>query len=165
MHDVIGVDLSYSATGIAWSEGEDIYCTSEKDGELYERAAIIAAHVGHFADHSDLVVIEAGVYMSRSAFMLGILHGLVYKRIESRQVLRVTPSQLKQYAAGSGKATKTEMVVNARERLGYTGFDDNEADAAWLRAIGHAMLGDPLVDLPAKNKKALTKLVLPSDCP
>jgi Holliday junction resolvasome RuvABC endonuclease subunit len=162
MHDVIGVDLSFSATGIAWPEGQDIFCTSEKDGEHHERASIIASHVGHFADHSDLVVIEAGVYMSRSAFTLGILHGIVYKRIESQQVLRVTPSQLKQYAAGSGKATKTEMVVNARERLGYTGFDDNEADAVWLRAIGHAMLGEALVDLPAKNKKALTKLDLPS---
>lgn len=162
MTHVIGVDLSYTATGIAWPDGQDTFCTSDQDGEPYERASTIAEHVGHYGDQADLIVIEAGVYLSHSAFMLGQLHGIVYNRLHGQRVLRVPPSNVKQYATGAGKAGKTEMIVAAREILGYRGLDDNEADAMWIRAVGLAMLGEPLADMPARNRKALTKLELPA---
>jgi hypothetical protein len=44
MTHVIGVDLSYTATGIAWPDGQDIFCTTDQDGDPYERASTIAAH-------------------------------------------------------------------------------------------------------------------------
>jgi hypothetical protein len=54
------------------------------------------------------------------------------------------------------------MIVEARETLGYRGLDDNEADAIWIRAIGLAMLGEPLADMPATQRTAVTKLELPA---
>ena len=69
---------------------------------------------------------------------------------------------LMRHVIGGGKASKTAMIVDARETLGYRGLDDNEADALWLRAIGHAVLGKPLADMPSPNKKAINKLDLPA---
>ena len=66
------------------------------------------------------------------------------------------------HVIGGGKASKTAMIVEARETLGYRGLDDNEADALWLRAIGLAMLGEPLADMPANQRTAVTKLELPA---
>ena len=66
------------------------------------------------------------------------------------------------HVIGGGKASKTAMIVEARETLGYRGLDDNEADALWIRAIGLAMLGEPLADMPATQRTAATKLELPT---
>lgn len=52
----------------------------------------------------------------------GIDHGTVY------------PTTLKKFATGRGNAPKGAMLAAARERLGYRGLDDNEADALWILA-------------------------------
>lgn len=156
---VVGVDLSYTATGIAWPSATDIFETKPVDGPDHVRAAIIASHVCAHARDADLVCIEAGVYRSSHAFMAGVLHGVVYDRLTPmwERVLLVPPGTLKKYATGKGNADKTAMVVAARERLGYEGMNDNEADALWLRAHGMALLGRPMCELPAKNLEALEK--------
>lgn len=41
-------------------------------------------------------------------------------------------SEIKKFATGKGNAGKPTMIKAAKERLGYTGNDDNEADALWL---------------------------------
>lgn len=41
----------------------------------------------------------------------------------------IQPADLKRFATGKGVAEKTEMIEVARQRYGYTGNDDNEADA------------------------------------
>jgi Holliday junction resolvasome RuvABC endonuclease subunit len=40
--------------------------------------------------------------------------------------------EIKNMATGKGNATKPMMIKAAQDRLGYTGNDDNEADALWL---------------------------------
>lgn len=89
-------------------------------------------------------------------------------------VLPVPPSTLKQYACGMGNANKREVIAGVREffpqwpimRTSKTGkelttVDEDKVDAVVLMAIGCDLLGEPLVELPAKHRKALDKLELP----
>lgn len=48
--------------------------------------------------------------------------------------LEIQPHDLKRFAIGKSTADKAEMVRAARERFGYEGANDNEADALWLLA-------------------------------
>ncbi len=41
-------------------------------------------------------------------------------------------TEIKRHATGKGNCNKQAMIAAARERLGYEGSDDNEADALWL---------------------------------
>ena len=41
-------------------------------------------------------------------------------------------SEIKKFATGKGNVGKPAMIKAAQEKLGYTGTDDNEADALWL---------------------------------
>lgn len=90
-------------------------------------------------------------------------------------VLPVPPTTLKLYACGMGNANKREVIAGVQEffpdwqimKTSKTGkvlttVDDNKADAVVLMAIGCALLGEPLVELPAKHRKALDKLELPA---
>lgn len=40
--------------------------------------------------------------------------------------------EIKKFATGKGNANKEKMIQAAREKLGYVGNNDNEADALWL---------------------------------
>ena len=156
----IGCDLSFSETGIAWPGAVDTFQTSKDAGDLIKRAMMIAAHVHAHANEATLVVIEDGVHRSFAAFNSGVLHGVVRHTLAhiANRIVLVPPATLKKYATGKGNANKTAMIVTARERLGYLGMNDNEADALWLRAIGHELLGDPLCEMPKTHLVALEKL-------
>ena len=41
-------------------------------------------------------------------------------------------TEMKKFATGKGNAGKPMMIEAAQKKLGYTGNDDNEADALWL---------------------------------
>lgn len=159
----IGVDLSYTSTGIAWPGTVDTFTTKPEDGTDIIRAAHIRNHVVAHATDATIIAIENGVHRSHNAFRAGILHGIVREGLAllegpKRSVLLVPPAALKKYATGRGNANKTEMVVAARDCLGYDGTDDNEADALWLRAIGEHVLGSPVADATAYRTKVLESL-------
>lgn len=40
--------------------------------------------------------------------------------------------EIKKFATGKGNSGKPAMIAAAKEKLNYTGEDDNEADALWL---------------------------------
>lgn len=40
--------------------------------------------------------------------------------------------EIKKFATGKGNSGKPVMIAAAQEKLGYTGKNDNEADALWL---------------------------------
>jgi len=44
-------------------------------------------------------------------------------------------SEIKKFATGNGNASKELMIKVAQEKLGYTGTDNNEADALWILAL------------------------------
>ena len=89
-------------------------------------------------------------------------------------VLEVSPKTAKLFASGRGDANKREVISAVREhfpawdiqRYSARGkplgtFDDNRADAVVLMAIGSALAGDAIADLPAGHLAALDKLTLP----
>jgi Holliday junction resolvasome RuvABC endonuclease subunit len=40
--------------------------------------------------------------------------------------------EIKKFATGKGNANKQKMIEAAKDKLGYQGNDDNEADALWI---------------------------------
>lgn len=41
-------------------------------------------------------------------------------------------TEIKKFATGKGNSNKEKMIAAAKDKLGYQGDDDNEADALWL---------------------------------
>lgn len=50
-------------------------------------------------------------------------------------------SEIKKYATGKGNADKKAMIQAARDKYGYTGSDDNEADALHILHYAKSILG------------------------
>lgn len=161
MSAVMGLDLSLTATGVAYPDGLAGCIRSKKrDAErLVEIRGRIEAGLLDYP--TDLVVIEGPAFgRPNGMHALGQLAGVVYVRLLEleQKHLEVPPSCVKKYATGKGNAKKVEVITSARERLGYDGHDDNEADALWLRALGMDLLGEPVVVVPALHRAALDKL-------
>jgi hypothetical protein len=82
-----------------------------------------------------LVIWEAAHHRGGAATELAVGFAT---RIQEQCALREIPyaavhsATLKKHATGSGRSDKRAMVAAAQRKLGYTGSDDNEADARWL---------------------------------
>lgn len=161
---VVGIDPSLTATGIAAADGTVSCIRSDLDG--MDRIGQIVDEIGHIlatADDLELVTIEAPVIHAghpTSAIELAMLAGVLRWHLWSAGVpyIDVTPAQLKIYACGTARADKIDMLQAAAKRLGYEGKSHDEADAAWLRAIGCALLNMPIVELPKTHTRALDRL-------
>lgn len=164
---VIGLDLSLKATGIAHVDGSTEVFRPRADpavnygldrvDEIRDR--ILAVLAGY--DDIELVMIEGLAYAAHdSSRQLAMLAGVIRMALydAGHPFLTVTPNQLKKYATGSGKASKEAVVDAAQKRLRYDGYDNNEADALWLRAMGWELVGIPLVELPVLHRDALKEL-------
>jgi Holliday junction resolvasome RuvABC endonuclease subunit len=164
--DVVGIDLSLTGTGIAYANGSTVTInTAGLRGP--ERLVVIRDAVRAALDVAewapDLVMLEGYAYgRPNKAHELGELGGVV--RVALHEECRgfpsmgwalVPPPRLKKFATGKGVADKTAMVVAARDRLGWAGMDNNQADALWLRAMGLALYGALPITLPQVNMSAL----------
>jgi Holliday junction resolvasome RuvABC endonuclease subunit len=156
---VVGLDLSITATGIAYADGSTLTVrpTSAGDRRLVEihsetRAAVTAA---------DLVVIEDLPTHARAAGITGMVHGVVRRMLIARgqPYVLITPATLKKYATGKGNADKTAMALALYKRFVLELADDNQVDAWWLRAAGRELLGEPVFPLPAAQVAALDKVL------
>jgi crossover junction endodeoxyribonuclease RuvC len=75
----------------------------------------------------------------------------------------VPPSSVKKYATGNGGCKKDEMIAAAYKRLPFLQVGNaDEADAAWLMAMGYDYLGNPLADLPQVQARALAGGIWPA---
>lgn len=164
---VIGLDLSLTASGIATGPGPgDIY-TLKPTVKGVARLHWIRNHVvGLSRPAPRLVVIEAMFAGKFASATVGLaeLHGVVKLALYSSRVpyLLVDPKLVKMYATGNGNAAKAAVIGAAVKRGGIMPDDDNQADAWWLQALGRALLGQPLVDLPQTHTRALANLRLPT---
>lgn len=160
---VIGFDLSLTSTGVAGGEIEFTICPPE--GDLSDRLFWLRDQFDAALDDAELAVVED---LPRNARFGGVALGMVHAcfRLATMHhrafLIWVPPATLKLYATGKGNASKAEMLTEAVRRLGYGGHDDNEADAMWLCALGLDVIGEPLADMPAKNRTALDKLTIPA---
>lgn len=114
----------------------------------------------------DVVVVEGYSFGSqgRATFSVGELGGAVRVALFDAGVpfVEVPPAVLKKFAAGSGSATKDEVLLAAVRRAGgvFAGMSNDEADAFWLLAAGYEALvssgsGVRVVGVPAGQVEAL----------
>lgn len=170
MPHVVGVDLSLAGTGIASLAGATTTSTAGKRGDtlqqrqrrLHHMRQRVVAEVSRHGD-PDLIVIEGPSYSSKNPGSAHDRSGLWWLLIDvftirGWQVIEASPSTRMKYATGRGNASKDEVLAAAIKRLPIDVANHNEADAAWLAAIGHALLGDALAVLPETHRAALTVL-------
>jgi len=167
---VVGVDLSLTGTGIATHHGAvKIVSAGKKDATLSQRQQRlrhlrqrIITVVSQHGD-PDLIVIEGPSYGSKNAGSQHDRSGLWWLLIDvftirGWRVIEVSPSTRMKYATGKGQVDKDVVLAAAIKRLPIDVTNDDEADAAWLCAIGHDLLDQPLCDMPAAHRSALEPL-------
>lgn len=165
--NVVGLDLSITATGIACADGTTLtVATKASDGDerlLDIETAVAEAVAPWLLDCADLVVIEDLPTHARAAGITGMVHGVVRFSLWqwSMPYVLVPPATLKKYATGKGNADKTAMALALYKRTGLELADDNQVDAAWLRFAGLDALGFPAFELPKVQRDALAKVSWP----
>lgn len=83
----------------------------------------------------DLVAFEMTAGFHKNALIVQAeLHGVLKLYLEENGIeyMSFTATEIKRFATGKGVAKKEVMIQTAKEKLGYTGNDDNEADALWI---------------------------------
>lgn len=187
----IGADLSLTASALAWPDGEakthgmdgltgagmslrrKVVHLDTLAAKLYQ----IATERHEDTDSIGLMMVEmlptVGTRVnSERCHLWWLFVGLCVRH--GITVVEVPPTCLKLYITGMGDANKREVLRAVQALLpqfdirkhGRRGtplktLDDNRADAAVLCAMGMDLLGHPLVEVPAKNRAALDKLILP----
>lgn len=159
---VIGLDPSLTAFGIATVTGTMVIKPKVRGPARLDELAMAVRHAVTRWPPAELVMVESYSHGSRYAtHVMGELGGVVRLALWSLSVpyLDVPPKTLKLFATGKGNADKETMRDAARDRLGYSGRDHNEADALWLRAAGAEILGAPLCPIPDDQRAALDLLM------
>lgn len=170
--NVVGLDLSLTATGVATEAGCEVLAAKIRGCErlawIRDQAILVVLNEAavYPPRRADLVVIEGYSFGSRgrTLYQIGELGGVIRLALHEQGIpfVEVPPSTLKKYATGHGNAGKGEVLAAAIRRLGYDGHDDNEADALWLRAMALDFYGLPgWCILPASHQVALDKIDWP----
>lgn len=175
---VVGIDLSLTATGLAWPNRVEVYgqkglttmAIGHREMALEALADVLATKAcAPGDDFPALAVIEnlptgrtaGGVVSTEKGYLW---HELV-RRLHKWRVpmVAVAPSVIKKLATGKGNANKGAVIEATARRLPWllTAGDENACDAAWAMAAGCALLGQPIVELPKVHLEALAKLRLP----
>jgi crossover junction endodeoxyribonuclease RuvC len=174
---VRGLDLSLTASGLAWPDrvavhgrkGLTTLPVGRREHELKCLAEELFVKICDPMPRPVIVVIEnlptgrtaGGVVSTEKGYVwhevVRMLHAYVVP------VLEVAPSVIKKYATGKGNANKGAVIEATARRLPWlhTAGDENACDAAWAMAIGCALLGQHLAELPKVHQEALAKLQLP----
>lgn len=168
---LMGIDLSYTSTGVAWTTGGDpAVRTRTVKTTLAGRARIneIISALNLIIDHGvrPAVAFKEAPFANENSgvtVMLAKLHGVIEQWLWARGIecVDVAPSTLKLYATGKGGAEKDEVRHAARNQWGHlcggpTAIDSSDAaDAMAALAVGAHALGVPLAAVPAKNTGAL----------
>lgn len=155
--NILAID---QATVTGWCISNDIYGTwnfairkDESAGMKWLRFKAKLKEV-HELQKLDLIVYErvAGQYKNaliHSAKMVAMIETFCEENgIEYRAY---SAAEIKKFATGKGNANKDAMVKAARERLGYDGDDDNEADALWILNLAQLDLGVDVIGTHIKS--------------
>ncbi|GAA3878465.1 hypothetical protein GCM10022243_48960 [Saccharothrix violaceirubra] len=161
--NVIGLDLSITATGIAYPDGSTATVkTRSADGDRRLLDIVVAVNLA-LGSEPTLVVIEDLPTHAHAAGITGMVHGAVRAALLDAGIpyVLVPPATLKAYATGRGNADKTAMALAAFKRAQVEFGDDNQCDAWWLRHAGLDHLGVPPVALPEAQRNRLSVLRWP----
>ncbi|MEU9000493.1 hypothetical protein [Streptomyces sp. NPDC048551] len=167
---VIGLDLSLTSSGIA-GEGWTTHVRTKTRGDY--RLHYLAGQIGDHIKNADLVVMEGPSYghaaLGGHEDMAGLrclIRVFCHRRLIPYAV--ISPSSLKLYGTGYGKAAKGEIRSAVADRYGIhtegaARYD--EADAYVAMAAGMDWLGYQLAPVPAKNATALAGVQWPEQVP
>jgi Holliday junction resolvasome RuvABC endonuclease subunit len=162
MTRIVGLDLSLTATGVAWEGGTGLV-KSKLTG--MPRLAEICDDIVQPSRDVDLVVIEGYSFGSHNAHAhaLGELGGVVRLDLWRHNIphVDVPPATLKKFATGKGNAGKDEVLAAAIRSFGFAGSNNNEADAYMLRQMGLAHY-DGMANLSIARTEALSKVDWPT---
>lgn len=153
----LGLDLSCTSTGWAVYGKEfgrirtdlaEHIGLSDIDKRRHTAAAVEVLTAGtawaYLSLGVSLVVIEAPFAMPGRPKVnrkIDMLHGVILDRLPyGLPVAYVPPKVLKVHLAGRGDADKQQMIA-AAQAAGYSGKQNDEADAYGLALIGHHLLG------------------------
>lgn len=168
MTRVLGLDLSLTATGVAYADGSVGTLVTRATKSMARLDRIRSQVVDYLEARTvHVVAIEGYSYNSRNqGEHLGELGGLIRWTLWSVgfPYVDIPPACVKKYATGKGNAGKGEVLEAAINRSGGLGFggDNNRADAWWLRQMALAHYGDPeAVPMPAAHRDALAKVAWP----
>lgn len=160
--NIIGLDLSLTATGICLEDGTTLTIRS-KHRDM-ERLADIRSLVLGVISNTDLVVIEGYSYGSpHRSHHLGELGGVIRLALydASIQYVNIPPTSRAKYATGRGNAAKPQVVSEISARTGRIFPDDNQMDAWILRAMALDHYGYPPIDVPQTHRDALNQMTWP----
>lgn len=178
MTTVIGLDLSLTATGLAWWRDGTVHVTTvrtypvEHDHNGWSaplRHRRIMAKVMDVVGEPDTLVSKEDRLNSlevagNSALDIAGLHAVCDYALASRRVpiAKINLRHIKQYATGNGNADKPAMLaaaVAAFEPMLVA--NDNEADALWALAMAMHKYGLPLFAVPTVRAIKLDKVRWP----
>lgn len=177
---VLGLDLALTKCGIARPDGTTrTWTTKLRDVErLYVIRHMVRAEIGLLVSTGgsssirgtrrglpvvDVVALEGYAHgRTNQAHQIGEAGGIVRLDLWEHGIpyLLFPPTQVKKYATGRGNANKDEVLASAIRRLDYQGASNDEADALWLRALGLATLGHPVVELPKSHLEVVQETKL-----
>lgn len=170
---IMGIDLSLSSPGFAITDCnvpihyENI--TTSPDDEWFERIIQIRDKVIELIDsyNPDMILVENYSFGSRyDREVLGEVHGALFYilglRGDLEKVFRVvSPTTLKSFITGNGRATKAQMVraINEIYNLNLKVSQNDIADALALCHIGHYLTDGNWNNL-TKNQERILKNIL-----
>lgn len=161
--NVVGVDLSLTATGVADSSGA--YTLKSKPmQDRFQRYQNIWRDLRRHLNDGDIVVLEAySSHLKGNAQFLWEFGGVIrwFLREQGFVWAEISPATLKRFATGRGNADKIAMAVSASKRAGLEFKTDNECDAFWLMAAGYDWYGQPVISLPEAHREALRSVDWP----
>lgn len=147
MADVLGIDASWSCTGVFKSRDTDFeehYATvaTEKKGFAHQYARlehIVEQVTGHWGQPDTIVVLEGYSFGSKNnREMMGELGGYLRLRLLKLGVRLYIcpPSVLKSIATGKGNSNKQAVTLGVFKKWGFEHTNDNVVDAFVLMKIG-----------------------------
>jgi Holliday junction resolvasome RuvABC endonuclease subunit len=129
------------ATHCGYAISRDLYgvwdLTPKRDESIGMRLIRLRSKLNEIltTEHINLVVFErSGGQHVNAVIVQSEIQGQIKVICEDHKIeYRAYSSQeIKKFATGKGNCGKPLMIQCAREKLGYPGKNDNEADALWL---------------------------------
>lgn len=163
--NIIGLDLSLSATGVALPDGRTRTIHGDPDDgdhRLYSTAATLHSLLEPYGQ-IDIAILEDLPVNALGAGYTGMIQGVVRLLLIQERIpyALVAPATLKKYATGHGHAEKSDMLAALVHRTGHNIRDDNQVDAWWLRHAGLDWYGMPEASMPAEQRASLDKVRWP----
>jgi crossover junction endodeoxyribonuclease RuvC len=158
----VGIDPSYSGTGIVILGGEEVIAHAFKAGKpehpFHERVHDLWKQILRVLPKPDecIICIEGAAYAAEfNAFMLGELSGALkycmYSNGYKYEV--VQPTVVKKFATGAGNAQKHFVAAHVAQKWGFVNSSNDVVDAFVLAKISEAGGPKLVTELMGATKK------------